>query len=208
MVNNYEKCPSYYAYKTIKMLNKFIKNEKSNKLLPELLAKKEFKELIIIHSLKSLKEKIEKNQSQLIYKIVIDGNKENDTMGDLNIFENKHFDELKKLQLNNIKNLKDIKALLTCSFPELTKLIIGWAELNDECINVIKNLKLPKIKFISFFSNKITSPEIFGTVEKFNTLKKFFIGSNKIDINKLPVEINRYNFPENLEELGISNTAK
>ena len=205
LVNNYEKCPSYYAYKTIKMLNKFITTEKSNKILPELLEKKEFEELIIIHSIKNLKEKIEKNKSKLIYKIVIDGNKENDTMGDLNIFENKNFDKLKKLQLNNIKSLKDIKALRTCSFPELTKLIIGCTELNDECINVIKNLNLPKIKFISFFSNKITSPEIFGTVEKFNTLEKFFIGSNKIDINKLPNEKIRYNFPKNLEELGISN---
>ncbi len=87
----------------------------------------------------------------------------------------------------------------------MKKLIIGCANLDDKCIKVIKNLKLPKIKFISFFGNKITSPEIFGAIEKFDTLEKFYIGSNKIDINKLPNKNIIYNFPKNLIELGISN---
>ena len=36
-------------------------------------------------------------------------------------------------------------------------------------------------------------------------MEKFYIGSNKIDINKLPNKNIIYNFPKNLIELGISN---
>ena len=58
---------------------------------------------------------------------------------------------------------------------------------------------------MSFFGNKITSPEIFGAVEKFEILVKYWIGSNKIDINELQNNDIIYNFPKNLIELGISN---
>lgn len=126
-------------------------------------------------------------------------------MFDLDIFKDKKFSKLKILQMNNVKKLTDISALATCSFPELKNLIIGCTNLDNKCIKVIKNLKLPKIKYISFFGNKITSPEIFGAVEKFDSLKKFYIGSNKIDINKLPNKDIIYNFPKNLIELGITN---
>ena len=58
---------------------------------------------------------------------------------------------------------------------------------------------------MSFFGNKITSPEIFGAVKKFESLVKYYIGSNKIDINELQNNDIIYNFPKNLIELGISN---
>ena len=66
-------------------------------------------------------------------------------------------------------------------------------------------MELPNIEFISFFDNKITSPEIFGAIKHFITLKKFFIGKNPIDINKLPNKNIVYNFSPNLVELGITN---
>jgi hypothetical protein len=47
-------------------------------------------------------------------------------------------------------------------------------------------LDLPKIKFISFFDNKITNPEIFEAITILETLEKFYIGSNLIDIKILP----------------------
>ena len=108
------------------------------------------------------------------------------------------------MQINTIKKLCDIEALASCFFPELKELVIGTTELDDKCIDVIKKLNLPKIKFISFFNNKITSPEIFGAIEHFDTLEKFYIGLNQIDINKLPDKNTKYNFPKNLVELGIS----
>ena len=66
-------------------------------------------------------------------------------------------------------------------------------------------MNLPKIKFISFFDNKITSPEIFGAIEKFETLEKFFIGQNLFDLSKLQNKNIKYNFPTNLAILGLTN---
>ena len=199
LLDNYKNRPSYYGYKAIKIAKKFL-SKPSNQQIDKNL---KYEKLIKINSIKELKEKI--NQSKSIYKIIINGKDTNDEMFDLDIFKDKDFSKLKILQMNNVKKLTEINALASCSFPELKKLIIGCANLDDKRIKVIKNLKLPKIKFISFFGNKITSPEIFGAIEKFDTLEKFYIGSNKIDINKLPNKNIIYNFPKNLIELGISN---
>ena len=196
LLDHYKERPSYYGYKAIKIAKKFLSQPSIQKIDKD----SEYEELIKINSIKELKEKIDKSNS--IYKIIIDGNETNDIMFDLDIFKNKNFSKLKVLQMNNVKQLQDISALASCSFPELKKLIIGCTNLNNKCIKVIKKLKLPKIKFMSFFGNKITSPEIFGAVEKFESLD---IGSNKIDINELENDDIIYNFPKNLIELGISN---
>ena len=200
LLNNYNNCVSYYAYKTIKRIKKMLSNEKPEEKLPEVI---QYKELKKINSIEKLKENI--NSPEEIYKIEISEKKENEALEDLDIFKGKNFDELKVLQIGYCKNLKNISALKTCSFPKLEKLIIGWSGLNDECIKVIKKMNLPKIKFISFYKNNINSPEIFGVVKEFITLEKYYIGLNTIDISKLPKDIAEYKFPENLEELGVSN---
>ena len=60
-------------------------------------------------------------------------------------------------------------------------LVLGNANIDDSCINVIKSLKLPKIKFISFYNNHITSPEIFNAISGFGSLEKFCVGRNEFD---------------------------
>ena len=198
LLNYYYDRPSYNGYKAIKVAKAFLSHPFKQKIKPNL----KYEELFKITSIKELKEKI--NYPHLIYKIIINGDETKEELENLNIFKNKKFSKLEVIQINNIKKLNNIEALTSCLFPELKELVIGCTELNNECINVIKKLKLPKIKFISFFGNKITSPEIFGAVEKFNTLEKYYIGSNQIDINKLPNKKIKYNFPKNLIELGIS----
>ena len=188
LIEHYDEYPSYNAYKTIKISLEFLSQPA---------------ELKKINSIKALKENI--NFSNLTYKIEIDGSGMEDTLENLDIFQNKKFNNLKKLQMNNIKKLTDIKGLLNLSFPKLKKLIIGCSDIIDDSIDIIKTLKLPKIKFISFFGNKITSPEIFGSIKNFKTLEKFYIGSNPIDIKKLANKNIIYNFPPSLIELGISN---
>ena len=69
---------------------------------------------------------------------------------------------------------------------------------------MLKKIELPIIKFISFYNNKITSPEIFDVINKFKSLEKFYIGHNPIDIKKLPSQNYIYNLPPNLIELGIT----
>jgi hypothetical protein len=99
--------------------------------------------LIKINSIKELKEKID--SSNEIYKIIIEEEKNVDILVNLDMFKSKGFNKLEILQFNNIKNLKDIKGF--------------------------KKLDLPKIKFISFFDNKITNPEIFEVITKFVILE-------------------------------------
>ena len=70
-----------------------------------------------------MKENI--NSPEEIYKIEISEKKENEALEDLDIFKDKDFDELKVLQIGYSKNLKNISALKTFSFPKLEKLIIG-----------------------------------------------------------------------------------
>ena len=194
----YKERHSYSGYKAIKIAKSFLSQPFNHKTKQNL----EYEELIKINSIKELKENID--SCDKIYKIIIDGEETKEQIENFNIMKNKNFSKLVVMQINNIKKLKNIKALVSCSFPELRKLIIGCSELDDKCIKVIKNLKLPKIKFISFFGNKISSPKIFGAVRKFKTLEKYYIGFNNIDVNKLPNKNIIYNFPKNLVELGIS----
>ena len=201
LFKHYDESPNYYAYLTIIKANTFLDN-----LVPIQDEELESEEFIKINYIQELRQKI--NDSKKIYKIEIDGKKKeniSEILDNLDIFENKEFNELKKLQMNNIKKLKDIKGLSNCSFPNLKKLIIGCTDIINDCINEIRKLELPKIKFISFFGDKITSPEIFSSIEKFKTLEKFYIGANPIDINELPNKNIIYNFPPSLIELGISN---
>ena len=193
----YKGRPSYNGYKAIKVSKAFLTQPFKQKIEKNL--KQE--ELIKINSIKELKENIQKFDK--FYKIIIEGEETKEEIENLDILKNKTFIKLEVIRINTIKKLNNIDALASCTFPELKELVIGETELDDKCIDVIKNLKLPKIKFISFFSNNISSPEIFGAVEKFDTLEKYYIGSNKIDINKLPDKNTIYNFPKNIE-LGIS----
>lgn len=192
--------PSYYAFKAIKQSKEFLNSFNKDKVPSTCL---KFEELKKINSIRKLGEEI--SSPELIYKIEIDGSNDGDIIKDLNVFENTKFNELTKLHLQNIKELKDIKALTICHFPKLKKLIIENEELGNDFIDVIKNLKLPEIKYISFFNNKITSPEIFGTIEHFQSLEKFYIGYNPIEFKDFDNKNIKYKFPPNLIELGISN---
>ena len=109
--------------------------------------------LIKINSIKELKEKID--SSNEIYKIIIEEEKNVDILVNLDMFKSKGFNKLEILQFNKIQNLKDIKGF--------------------------KELDLPKIKFISFFDNKITNPEIFEVTQNLKFQKH-----NLIDIKILP----------------------
>ena len=183
------KYPCYGIYKTLKKYMglfkgfKSINNNNNNN-------NNNYPELIKIRTIKELEEIGDPNK---IYKITIEEEKQKETLNNLDIFKNKSFANLVRLAMNNLK-IKDISALSTCSFPKLKKLIIGHAELDNNCIDVIKNMTLPEIIFISLYHNKISSPEIFSIPENFETLKKFYVGFNLIDINLQLDENKKYYF--------------
>ena len=197
LINHYEEKPAYNAYKSIKKAKKFLNKLKDVKKFGE---PEEFKK---INSINELKENLKFPDK--IYKIEIDGKKDKESLEDLNIFQNKEFAVLKNLKLMNFTNLKDIQALSSCKFPKLKRLLIDNANLTDNIIKTINNLELPEIKFISFYKNKITSPEIFNAIKNFKTLEKFYIGENPLDINKLQNSNIKYELPSSLKELGLNN---
>ena len=196
-----KKHPCYGIYKTFKIYMDLLKNLKSiNKNNTNDIDISE-ETLIKIRTIKELEEIGDPNK---IYKITIEEEKQKETLNNLDIFKNKSFANLVRLAMNNLK-IKDISALSTCSFPELKKLIIGHGELDNNCIDVIKNMTLPKIKFISLYHNKISSPEIFSIPENFETLKKFYVGFNLIDINLQLDENKKYKLNKNLKQIGLTN---
>lgn len=200
LINNYKDHPDYYAYKTIKNATKFLSKEIfKNPRMPLKCIK-----LKNIYSFEELKKN--KNFSNSFLKIEIDGKETKEKYENLDLFQNLEFNELVKLEIKNVKTLKDIKALTTCSFPNLKKLFLSDEEIDDNCIDIIKSMQknIPNIKFISLYNNKITSPEIFEAIKKFKTLEAFYIGCNEFYLNKFPNKNKKYIFPHKLIVLGIA----
>ena len=182
LIKDYKNYPNYLAYKTIKNAAEFL----NKSILPASNEPLELTVLKNIFSFNSLKQCL--NDTNSFYKIEIDGRETKEIFENLDIFLNKVFNELVKLEIKNIKGLKDIKALTTCFFPNLIKLFLSDEDLNNTCIDILKSMKknIPNIKIISLSNNKITSPEIFEVINEFQTLEKFYIGCNELDLNKLP----------------------
>ena len=123
LIKEYNDFPTYNGYKTIKKILKKLpfKESKNEGLILETL--------YIIKTLELLKEKIDNPKT--IYKISINGEKTNEIMEDLFLFEKKEFKNLKALNLNNIK-VKDISALSSCSFPNLVSLDFESNEITND----------------------------------------------------------------------------
>ena len=200
LIKDYKNYPNYNAYKTITNAAEFL----NKSILPASNEPLKLTVLKNIFSFNSLKQSL--NDTNSFYKIEIDGRETKEIFENLDIFLNKVFNELVKLEIKNIKGLKDIKALTTCFFPNLIKLFLSDEDLNDTCIDILKSMKknIPNIKFISLYNNKITSPEIFEVINEFQTLEKFYIGCNELDLNKLPNKNKKFIFPPNFIELGIT----
>ena len=200
LIKDYKNYPNYNAYKTITNAAEFL----NKSILPASNEPLKLTVLKNIFSFNSLKQSL--NDTNSFYKIEIDGRETKEIFENLDIFLNKVFNELVKLEIKNIKGLKDIKALTTCFFPNLIKLFLSGENLNNTCIDILKSMKkiIPNIKFISLYNNKITSPEIFEVINEFQTLEKFYIGCNELDLNKLPNKNKKFIFPPNFIELGIT----
>ena len=169
LINHYDENPTYNAYKSIKKAKKFLNQPKD-----KIIMCGEYAEFKKINSINELEENLKSpEQISKIYKIEIDGTGEK-PLEDLNNFQNKEFNALKNIKLINFTNLIDIQALSSCQLHKLEILLIGNANLSDNIIKTIINLKLPEIKFISFYKNKITFPEIFNAIKNFK--KIFFRG--------------------------------
>ena len=202
LINHYDEVTSYSVYKTLENAEKFllsIINDTKNSLFEKNRIK--YEELYKINSVQQLENLI--NSPESIYKIKINGEKTGKNLLDLSNFQNKKFNGLKAMIFNNIK-LNNISALSNCSFPKLRRLEFESCELTNDCFEVLDKMKLQEIKLLNLFGNQITSPKIFEVINKFLTLKIFFIGKNAFDIKELNTNV-IYELNKNLEVLGITN---
>ena len=119
----------------------------------------------------------------------------------LSLFKNLKFPFLEELILINDK-INDITPLFFCEFPALKKLNLENNLIDNKVIELLKNIDLPEITFISLYVNKITSLEIFDVLKNFEKLTSFHIGENKFDF-KTDIK-SFYEFPESIEELGLT----
>ena len=144
--------------------------------------------------------------SELIYSIIIIKN-DLPQKFDIFNFKDKQFTNLKTLTLISL-NIQTIEPFSGCEFPQLEVLDLAKNQIDDNCFDTLEKMKLPKIKFLSFYNNEIHSIRIFEKIKKYNTLETFYIGYNSFKLEKELIELNngkRIELNKNLKELGISN---
>ena len=115
-------------------------------------------------------------------------------------------DDLPNLEEMNLKNnnIKSIKALGKIKLPKLKSLDLTLNFLEDDNIEIIRNLNFPNLEDLYLSNNNFTDYAIFEAIEHFKNLKKFNISSNAFKFrekDELKVE---YNF-ETLKEFYLSN---
>ena len=121
----------------------------------------------------------------------------------LSIFIDMKLNYLKKLELKENK-IKDISPLKNCGFAELEFLDLEENELDNKSLDILLNLNLPQIKYLSLFNNKITKIKIFNLLEHFKTLRTFYIGKNKLDEKEIVNNKKDFYIDDNLDELGLT----
>ena len=155
---------------------------------------------IKIESYEELIENINNNNSFKIESIVING----ENFRDLSIFNGINFISLKHLELNS-NNIKDLTPLMHCKLLALEELELENNLIDNESINIIKQLDLPKLSFLNIFGNKITSIIKTFSILSEKKLKKFHIGRNKFNEKELnDNKGNIIDLPDCLEELGLT----
>ena len=154
------------------------------------------KKMIKINSIKEIKENIDNDEPIISIKIT------NQNYSDISDFKKLNLEMLNKLYLYK-NGIKDISPLKNCNLTNLKIFDIANNHLDNNCINILKNLPLKNIKWLNLFQNNIKSTEIFDAIQNFKTLESFFIGENMFDKNELEKD-RIYNFPPNLNEFGIT----
>ena len=153
--------------------------------------------MIKIRTIEELKD-IKKN-SHLISSIKI--NYQN--FDDLSIFKDLDLRNIKELQLQG-NGIKSIEPLLYCNFENLKFFDIENNKLNDENFKNFDKIKFKNIEFMNLYENEIKSPKIFEKILNFKTLKIFYVGKNKFDINEINKNIKKKYYLPYLKEIGIT----
>ena len=110
---------------------------------------------------------------------------------------------MKELVLKGTK-IKGISPLLNSSISKLVKLNLEDNEIENECIDVLKKIKLDKLTKLNLYKNKITSIKIFEVLDNLPSLVTFYIGKNPLSEDEMRKNKKKFPFPNNLLKLGIT----
>ena len=189
ILDKYKDYPSYNLYISMKKAKKFLLGLKNIQTV----------ELIKVNSLKDLIDS-QYNMSS-IKSIIIN----NENFNNLSLFNNIDFKNLEHFELMD-NCIQNIEPLLSCNFENLKEFILEKNKLSYESLKNLDKMKFKNIELINFYENEIKSPEIFGKIENFKTLKIFHIGKNKFDIKEINEIIKngkKYDL-KHLERIGLT----
>ena len=151
-------------------------------------------------NIKSFEELENNKKNTYINSIVINYEKR---LQFLSIFNELELYSLEKLELLGNK-IKDISPLLNPSLYSLERLDLEDNDIDNNCINVLKEAEFHRLKYLNLFKNKITTIDIFEVITKFKNLETFYIGHNPFNENELNQNQKKYLLPDNLVELGMT----
>ena len=151
-------------------------------------------------NIKSFEELENNKKNTYIFSIVINYEKR---LQFLSIFNELELYSLEKLELLGNK-IKDISPLLNPSLCSLERLDLEDNDIDNNCINVLKEVNFHHLKYLNLFKNKITTIDIFEVIRKFKNLETFYIGYNPFCQNELNQNQKKYLLPDNLVELGMT----
>ena len=190
-MNNYEKYQCYNLYKSIENAKTFLEKIDEGKLNSNF-------QITYQKNLKIKDEDQLKSQKHFSLQI-LSINIQYTVIIDMSLFYNTNFGNLKELILVG-NNIKDISFLSFNNFPQLKILNLAVNNLDSSIIPILENLN-PELTKLNLYKNNITDTRIFGVIKRFTKLQLFYIGENKFTIGE---NDNFYEFPESLEEFGLT----
>ena len=100
-----------------------------------------------------------------------------DACFDINLLENKNFNNLKILNLGK-NNIDNIKPLTTVKFDQLVELNLTMNKLSNDMNECFSKLNFPELKILNLSYNYISNYEIFKSIEHFKKLIDLNLCSN------------------------------
>ena len=125
----------------------------------------------------------------------------------ISIFNDYELSSLKNLELKG-NYIKDITPLLNSSLHLLEYLDLEDNEIDNKCIDVLKNVKMDFLFHLNLFKNKITTIKIFEISENLKSLELLYLGYNYFSEDEIKKNYKKYLLPSRLNELGLTTNFK
>ena len=197
--NIYEKYPCHNLYLCIKNIYDFIKKVPKNNGI-QVIKPKAMQIYFKIKYPRELKTAFETNTDGSAIK-TIRLNKMN--FNSLNILSNKDFQNLIQLVLSN-NHINNLTPLLNSKFPVLEVLNLSMNRIDDENVNYLFKIDMPKLKDLNLVYNELKKFDFFKKIHVFKQLTILYIGLNKFNKEISEIDENTIYDCSIIEEIGFT----